>query len=148
MNFWDAIVLFGVIQGFATAGIILQSNRGNRKSNYLVASLLLILGLTCLNLLIDSLDLHIQYRWIYQINRFFPLLHAILIGPLIYLLVRCEVDRNFTFRNHRVHFLWVIWSFIPHFVELFRTLFRPYEDYSIFIEHFFRYGDIVLWGTS
>ncbi len=148
MNIGDAIVLFGVIQGFTTGAIILRLKRGNRSSNYLIASLLFVLGLTCFNLLIGNLNWYIRYNWVGQFIRFFPLLHAILIGPIIYLMVKSEADSQFLFKSVRGHLLVGIWSFIPHFVEIYRSIFQPSADYRLFMEVFFRYGDIVLWSTA
>ena len=148
MNFADAIVLFGVLQGFALGVIIFWLNRGKRSSNLLVAALLFILGLTCLNLLIGNLDLYRRYEWLGTATRFFPFLHAILIGPIIYMVVRSEVDSQFSFKSVRVHLLPGLWSFIPHFVETYRTLFDPSADYGLFMEVFFRFGDVVLWSAA
>ena len=112
-HFFDILVLLGALQGFIVSGLLFLG-RGKLLSNRLLAALILLMSLACLNLYLVNQD------W-FQNNGILQLLHAVVplvvimpIGPLIYFYVQSCVDPGFKITGKKkLLFLPVLIDLVP-----------------------------------
>lgn len=99
-NWFDFIVLFGILQGIITC-LILVFQKIDQPHRKLIVGLILVL---CI--LSFKIEIHTLRLWEKPLLRYFPLGIDLLIQPLLFLYV-CSLTRpNFEFRpNQMIHFL-------------------------------------------
>ena len=154
IQIWDIIILFGSIQGFILGTLVLYKSSRKPRSNHLMAGLLYIFSLATLGMYIGQSPLIETERFLYLLHKYFPFHYVILIGPIIYLFTRTEIDPGFSFsRAEKHHFYLVLWGMIPQILEMTKSIGLYFDGLSTtqvgfldtLIAGFFRYGDVFLW---
>jgi AraC-like DNA-binding protein len=116
-NLLDMLILFGAIQGFITSIILIRS-RKNQQSNRLLAGVIFMISLACLNLYFFEV-LEGDGSFFQQVlENTISLILIMALGPLLYLYVRSSLGAEFQIRNHRIHFTPVILDLIPSLLSL------------------------------
>ncbi len=131
------------MQGLLLAVVILRKATRHPKSNQLIAALLLIFFLACVGLIVKEWQAGTS-SWI----SIFPFYHLILVGPIVYLLVRSEMEPGFEpSRKDLIHFLFGIWSFRLVLLSVVGPGFaaRLQEPLYTWFKYFYDYGDLLVW---
>ncbi|MEM7297482.1 MAG: helix-turn-helix domain-containing protein [Bacteroidota bacterium] len=116
-NFLDILILFGSIQGFISSFILLSKK--NQIANHLLAAILIIISLACLNIYL-FLVLPVEVPFIITIlEKTLPLIIFMPLGPLIYFYIRSSTGLSFQFKANRSHFLPILLDLIPYIISLF-----------------------------
>ena len=151
-NFLNIIILLGTIQGIITT-ILLFRIKANQKANKLLAWIILLISLACLNLfLLETLE---------NTSTLFDLLEAIIplviimpIGPLIYFYVKKILNSDFKIdTSNRKHFYSIILDFVPNLAVIIYIIFGFFGlinnnsnfDLGNFISVYNQYVDIPRW---
>ena len=153
-NFLDIIILFGSLQGFI-ASFILFSRKKNLL-NTLLAYILLIVSLACLNIylfLVLTGDLPVI---ILILERLIPLIIIMPMGPLIYFYTQTSVGVKFHWKNSRLHFAPSLLEFIPSILFIVNTILYlinvkssiETEQSILFNELFQKYMDVPRWFST
>lgn len=87
---FDLILLLGSGQGFILATLLWISQKGNRLSNRLLATLIGLLALMSL-----AVGIPVSNRWIVFALDFLPLIVAMPLGPLLYFYTKSLLDPSF-----------------------------------------------------
>jgi AraC-like DNA-binding protein len=147
----QAIVLLGVIQGLI-ASIFLWNRRENRRPNRLLAAIIFLFTLSCLNLYGENENWFgsaILQALIYIV----PLVIIMPVGPLLYFYTRSSIDPRFVIgKKQRLQFWPVIIDLTPSLTVigfivgliLGRVRNNP-EPVGIFIDTYNIYADIPRW---
>ncbi|MEO9482762.1 MAG: helix-turn-helix domain-containing protein [Ekhidna sp.] len=129
-NFLDLLILFGALQGFITATLLFSKKR--HQSSHLLASILLIISLACLNIYLFEVlppDVPTAIR---ILEKVVPLIIIMPLGPLIYFHVRSLAGMSFSFKASRAHFFPTILDLIPSLVFLIATILYAFNAVSSF----------------
>ncbi len=154
ISIWEVIIIFGAVQGFVFGTIILYKRSRRPYSNLLMAGLFYIFALASFGIFLEQSGLTKTSQFIYQINRYLPFFHVILIGPFIYLFTRLEMDSSYIFsRKEKHHFYLGIWTFVPTAILIVRFLGIEFywfpkptlDNIDYFLVFFKRYGEVFLW---
>ncbi len=116
-DFLNILILVGVIQGFITS-ILLWRLKTNSSANKILAWIILLISLTCLNIyFLETLKTKSTPWLIFE--ALFPMVVIMPIGPLIYFYVKALILHDFKISQiNRRHFLTVILDLIPYLVTL------------------------------
>lgn len=98
-NWFDVIVLFGILQGLVSAGVLLRKKTST--ANRLLAAMLLVFSILSFKIVLHTLGL-----WDIPALRYFPLGIDLLIQPVLYLYVRALIRPWFKVQGAALlHFL-------------------------------------------
>jgi AraC-like DNA-binding protein len=116
-NFLNIIILLGVLQGIITT-ILLFSIKANQKANKLLAWIILLISLACLNLyFLETLENTSTLFNVFE--AIIPLVIIMPIGPLIYFYVKTILNPDFKIdASKRKHFYSTILDLVPNFVVI------------------------------
>lgn len=105
----DLLLLLGALQGFILAAVLWFIPNGNCLSNRLLAVLLIVLALMCLDLSLPVTNVYVGIALDLS-----PLFNAMLLGPLILFYAQSLLDPSFQLTgNRRRHFYPVLLDWIP-----------------------------------
>jgi AraC-like DNA-binding protein len=151
LNFLRTIILFGAIQGFIITSLLFLSKK-NKRSNRLLAGLILLISLACFNLYADyknwfGSDL---LRFIAQL---IPLIVIMPVGPLILFYIKSTLEPGFRFGpKQRLQFLPAIIDIVPQLTAmvfivgvLTGTIRNRPGPWGNFIDTYNVYADIPRW---
>jgi AraC-like DNA-binding protein len=99
-NWFDVIVLFGILQGVVSTALLLRIKNSNTATR-LLAAMLFVFSVLSFKIVLHTLGL-----WNKPLLRYFPLAIDLLIQPLLYLYVSALVRPKFNLRGRQLlHFL-------------------------------------------
>lgn len=128
------------IQGLFLGVVILRKETRNPKSNRLIAGLLFIFFLACVGLILKEWK-NETAAWI----QVFPFYHLILVGPIIYLFLRSELEPGFQPSiKDRSHFIVGLWSFRELILPS-TPLLSEVPTATNAITYLNDYGDVLVW---
>jgi len=110
----DILVLFGALQGFILAYILLTTRRLNKISNKFFALLLVTLSLLNLTSVLESSPQLDSHLWV----NYMPCFWATLIPPCIFFFLKYLIDANYQWQKRDYLF------FLPFAIELSHRLYR------------------------
>jgi hypothetical protein len=118
MNFLDVIILLGAIQGFIIS-CLLYFKKEKLYANKLLAALLFLLSLACLNLYLLNLQITKDSTFWSIFSLIVPMVIIMPIGPLIYFYIQSLQTVSFKLnRSHRVHLYSVIIDLLPSLIGI------------------------------
>jgi len=149
----NLIILLGAVQGFICSGILFFQRSGNPTSNRLLATLLLLISLACLNIYLMESGIKHRFPVAMMLSYFVPLLITMPIGPLIYFYTRSFLKPDFRLSpRHKLHFLTTLVDLIPYIAGGLFILFHldqgsEKNTWIDFIDLANMYIDIPRWGS-
>ncbi|MBO9202149.1 MULTISPECIES: helix-turn-helix domain-containing protein [Niastella] len=151
-GFLNTIILLGTIQGLIVSTLLFRRTV-NKRSNRLLAFLILLMSMACLNLYCVHSNLLETSRILRIISWFVPMIVIMPMGPLIYFYIQSMLNPSFRLtRNHRLQFLAGIIDIVPQVTTIiFLTgvymkviKYNP-EPWGLFIDRYNMYSDIPRW---
>jgi AraC-like DNA-binding protein len=119
VNFLNVIVLLGAVQGFIISSLLFF-HKTKSLSNRILAFLILIISLACLNLYFLEIELPQLSEFWYKFSLVIPLILAMPMGPLVFFYVRALIQPNIPFeKKDRIHFYPVILDLLPRITGAF-----------------------------
>jgi len=117
-SFLNILLLLGCIQGTITS-ILLFRLKKNKNANKLLAWIILLISLACLNLyLLEAVRITSQF-WLI-LEAIIPLVIIMPIGPLAYFYVKAILNPEFKLsKSNRSHFYTIVLDFVPNIVVIF-----------------------------
>lgn len=116
MEFLNVIILLGALQGFIISGLLFFG-KAKSLSHRILAFLILIISLACLNLYLLEIGLPGKSSFWSDISIVIPLVLAMPIGPLIYFYVHALLVPGFSFaKRDRLHFYPILLDLLPRFI--------------------------------
>ena len=117
-----------------------------------MAGLFYIFALACLGLFLDNSNIKNASIILYWLNKYFPFYNFALIGPVVYLFVKLNLDYDYEFtKKEWKHFLFAVWSLFPSLLLVMENsfknsispnLFSSLSATNAFIE---KHADLGLW---
>jgi len=153
LNFWDIVLLLGMIQGIILSSIVFTSRSHNRLANKLVGLILVVLTLAITGTFLDKFTFGDEQLFLRNLQLFFPFFIPILIGPSIYMLVKSHSTADYQLsRTDYLHFTPLVLDIIPAFLKImfvitskFGAPFIASSALGNFLNAYNKYGDIFLW---
>jgi AraC-like DNA-binding protein len=150
-GFLNTIILLGAIQGLILA-VLLFFVKNNRMANRLLAALILLIALACLNLYLEHQNWYTSIAALRVISAIVPLMVIMPFGPLLYFYVRFSLDPDFILtRKTRSHFYSVFLDLVPYIVAsiygitLLTGFVKKNDGPGNFINTYNTYVDIPRW---
>ena len=138
-NLLDTVILLGAIQGFIISSL-LSFKKEKLYANKLLAALLFLISLACLNLYLLNLQITKDSTFWSIFSLVVPLVIAMPIGPLIYFYVQSLESSTFQLKRvHRIHFYSVIIDLLPSLVGIVFVMAA--------VLHWIDKGDFDRWGN-
>ena len=149
---FGTLMLLGALQGFIMSGLLFFARKRPARDR-LLAVLILLIGLACLNLHIFQSSWINHMPLIRFLGNFIPLIVVMPLGPLLYFYVKSSLDPAFTLhKKHRHHFYSIIIDIIPQLTAVIfvggvmaGVLKHHPEPWGIFIDTYNIYADIPRW---
>jgi AraC-like DNA-binding protein len=150
-GFFNTVILLGSVQGFIVSSLLFFSKK-NRRSNRLLAVLILLISLASFNLYGEYQD-WFGSGLLRLIATVLPLVIVMPFGPLIWFYVQSSLDPNFSVnKEKRVHFYPVLIDLVPsltviiYFIGIMTNLVkRNPAPWGTFIDDYNVYADIPRW---
>ena len=155
-GFFNTLILLGALQGFIVSALLMASARrrpAERVSRRLLALLIFLPALACLNLYLSELPAFVSsWQW-NMASAILPLVVIMPMGPLVYFYVRSCGEQAFRLsRKYRPHFYPVVIDLFQHVASLFfvialLTRLIPNNSYrfGVFLDYYDQYADIPRW---
>ncbi len=150
-GFLNTIILLGALQGCIVCGLLFFSKK-NKRTNRLLAALILLITLACFNLYGNYVNWFNSdiVRFIFDIV---PLVVVMPLGPLIYFYIQSSLDPDFTIgKKQRRHFYPVLTDLVPSLtviVFIAGTITKLVKNnpgpWGSFIDNYNVYADIPRW---
>ncbi|MEO1031157.1 MAG: helix-turn-helix domain-containing protein [Bacteroidota bacterium] len=116
-NFLNIIILLGTLQGIITS-VLLFRLKINKKANKLLASIILLISLACLNIYFLETVRTDSILWAI-LEAIIPLVIVMPVGPLIYFYVKSLLNPEFRLhKKDRSHFYTILLDLIPYLAAL------------------------------
>lgn len=153
ITIFKTILLLGSLQGFIITGLLFFGT-ARSLSNRLLATLILLVTLCCLNLYCFNANWIQSNPWLRLIlSDLLPLVVAMPLGPLLFFYVQSRLDPDFRLiKKHRRHFYPVIIDLFPYLLPyifiicVLLKLSRPDPGpWGIFLDTYNIYADIPRW---
>ncbi|TWW02276.1 helix-turn-helix domain-containing protein [Chitinophaga pinensis] len=149
---FSTLMLLGALQGFIMSGLLFFARKRPARDR-LLAILILLIALACLNLHIFESSWVNGFPLLRFLLNFVPLVVVMPVGPLLYFYVKSTLDQTFRVnKTQRPHFYSTIIDIIPQLVALIYVggvlagLLRSHpEPWGIFIDTYNIYADIPRW---
>ena len=150
---WNMIILLGILQGYILCALLYFSKKGNKTSNRLLATLILLMTLACTNLYMTE-AWYAKSQVVRIIEQVFPFVMAMPMGPLIYFYIQSLITPDFTLtKEQKWHFSpvildWVstiaVWIFLA---GLLMGLVQQEDGprWGHFVDSYNTYSDIPRW---
>ena len=153
MRILTAFILLGALQGFITTGLLWFSQRGNRLSNRLLASLVLLISLATFNIVLMHSGVRHMNRITEGLALVVPLVIVMPIGPLIYFYIRSLIFPAKTLqKSELIHFGPVLIDLVPYATGALLLISKSFgspgafqQSLMVFIDEYFVYSDIPRW---
>lgn len=154
-NFFDILILLGAIQGFIISTLLFTSKQKTLAKN-LLAWLLLLISLACLNIFLLETQFFGQSDLVRVIGAILPLLIIMPIGPLLYFYVKALLDPQFRLSTQQKrHFYLAVLDLVPYLVALIYVVgallkvvdTKGQANWGYFIDVYNMYFDIPRWIT-
>ena len=148
----ETLILLGALQGFILAGLLFFSAKRGPAIR-LLAVLILLLALACLNLYVTGTSWFAHSQVMVLIFDFVPMIIIMPVGPLIYFYTRTCVDPSFTLnKTYRIHFYPVVIDLVPQLTAMvyvtgliFKWTLKNDYPWGNFIDTYNVYADIPRW---
>ena len=149
-NLLNTIILLGCLQGFILSALLIFSRR-KRLADLLLAVLLFLLSLACLNIYLSESNMPRQVGVVLSLV---PTIIIMPFGPLIYFYTRSLLNPLFRLENkHKIHFFPVVIDFLPAITAWVLTvgyLLKTFnQDYLLgwgnIIDQYNSYSDMPRW---
>lgn len=115
-DFFNILILLGAIQGIITS-ILLFLFKSNKNANTILAWLILLIALACLNIYFLE-TLTISSRFLSVLGAILPLVVIMPIGPLVFFYVKAMLYPEFKLgKNSRPHFYSAIIDLAPYLIS-------------------------------
>lgn len=156
LNPLDIIILLGAIQGFIISAL-LYFKKEKLYANKLLAALLFLISLACLNLYLLNIQITKDSTFWSIFSLVVPLVIAMPIGPLIYFYVQSLWSPSFKLnRSHRIHFYSVIIDLLPSFIGIVFVLGAmlywidksDFNRWGSFLDNYNTYADFPRWLSA
>ncbi|MBS1554832.1 MAG: helix-turn-helix transcriptional regulator [Bacteroidetes bacterium] len=156
LNPLDIIILLGAIQGFIISAL-LYFKKEKLYANKLLAALLLLISLACLNLYLLNIQITKDSTFWSIFSLIVPMVIAMPIGPLIYFYVQSLQSPVFKLnRSHRIHFYSVIIDLLPGFIGIVFVLGAmlhwidksDFNRWGNFLDSYNTYADFPRWLSA
>jgi AraC-like DNA-binding protein len=158
-GFLNTLVLLGALQGFIVCGLLLVSARerpAERTSRRLLALLLFLIALACLNVYLLNLGFWTSSMIGAILSAVLPLIVVMPVGPLIYFYTRSCVEPGFRLGSRdKRHFYPVVVDLFQHvaalvfilavFLELASGNGPFARHFGSWLDDYDQYGDIPRW---
>ncbi len=153
MDILNVLILAGAIQGLICS-ILLWSKGKDRLSSRLLAVLIFLFALACLNIYLMESGIKYRSTFFHMISYTFPLIVTLPVGPLIYFYVRSLLHADFRLPSwYFVHFCPVVLDLLPYLTGTVYLLGKsfgyiyPQEElqWKDLIDFFHVYIDIPRW---
>jgi AraC-like DNA-binding protein len=149
ISFFYLLIILGSLQGLVTT-VLLFTKRPSRKSNKLLAVIVLLIALPGIHLYGHYVSFFNNSRITNFIHACIPWISVMALGPLLYLYVRALSDSSFTVR--RKEFL----LFLPMVIDLFPKImeitsytgllqFWTKDIFTEYIDAYNKYADLPRW---
>jgi AraC-like DNA-binding protein len=155
-NLLDVIILLGAIQGFIIS-CLLYFKKEKLYANKLLAVLLFLISLACLNLYLLNIQLTKDSTFWSILSLIVPLVIAMPIGPLIYFYVQSLQSPIFRLkRSHYIYFYSVIVDILPGFMGTILVIGSmlhwidksEFSSWGNFIDSYNIYADFPRWLSA
>lgn len=152
----DIIILLGAIQGFIIS-FLLYFKREKIYANKLLAALLFLISLACLNIYLLNLQITKGSTFWSIFSLIVPLVIAMPMGPLIYFYVQSLQSPSFKLnRSHRIHFYSVIIDLLPSLIGIVFVLGAllhwidksDFSKWGNFLDSYNTYADFPRWLSA
>ncbi len=152
----DIIILLGTIQGFIIS-FLLYFKKEKLYANKLLAILLFLISLACLNLYLLNLQITKNSTFWSIFSLVIPLVIVMPIGPLIYFYIQSLQLSSFKLnRSHRIHFYSIIIDILPSLIGIVFVLgamlhWIDKNDFSAwghFLDNYHTYADFPRWLSA
>ena len=153
MTFFNTIILLGVIQGTISFVLLWRINK-SVTAYRLLAIMILLISMACLNIFLLELDIHIESLFWRFLLIILPLTIIMPLGPLLYYYIRSLSNSSFKLsRKDYRHFYPIILDLLPYLIYLISYLLmfsgfsKPdsISDSDLFVEVYDKYVDIPRW---
>ncbi|MFM7488040.1 MAG: helix-turn-helix domain-containing protein [Cytophagales bacterium] len=155
-NLLDTVILLGAIQGFIISAL-LCFKKEKLYANKLLAALLFLISLACLNLHLLNLQITKDSTFWSIFALVVPLVIVMPIGPLIHFYVQSLWSPNFKLnRSHRIHFYSVVIDLLPSFIGIVFVLGAmlhwidksEFNSWGNFLDSYNTYADFPRWLSA
>ena len=155
-GFFNTLILLGALQGFIVSALLVASARrrpAERVSRRLLAVLIFLPALACLNLYFSELPAFTSsWQW-NLVSAILPFVIVMPVGPLVYFYVRSCVEPDFQLsKRYRPHFYSIGIDLFQHVASIFfvialLTRLIPNNSYpfGVFLDYYDQYADIPRW---
>lgn len=145
------IIMLGALQGFIAGGLLFWGAK-NRKANRLLAILIWLISLACLNLRLFQESILYTSTLGGFIDAFVPRTIVMPLGPLLYFYIRASLEPDFRLqKQHRKHFYTILLDILPHLAAIvyisgiFMGLVKKAIPLGYYIDVYNVYVDIPRW---
>ena len=156
LNPLDIIILLGAIQGFIISAL-LYFKKEKLYANKLLAALLFLISLACLNLYLLNVQITKDSTFWSIFSLIVPMVIAMPIGSLIYFYVQSLQSPVFKLnRSHRIHFYSVIIDLLPSLIGIVFVLgamlywidTKDFNNWGNFLDNYNTYADFPRWLSA
>jgi AraC-like DNA-binding protein len=148
----NIVILLGAIQGFIISSLLLAA-RQSRTANRLLAALIFLISLACLNLYLNSQQWFATEQFFRFFSAVMPMVIIMPVGPLLFFYTKASLDPAFKLsKKNRLHFLPVIIDLFPYLTAIIfiaaalsGLLKHVNFDVGLFIDTYNVYSDIPRW---
>lgn len=145
------IIMLGAIQG-VIAGALLFWGKRNRKANRILAVMIWLFSLACLDLRLFQESILYTSTLGGFIDAFIPRMIIMPLGPLLYFYIRASLEPDFRLqKQHRKHFYTLLLDILPHLAAIvyicgiFMGLIKKAIPLGYYIDVYNVYVDIPRW---
>ncbi|AXY73372.1 AraC family transcriptional regulator [Paraflavitalea soli] len=112
------IITLGAVQGII-AGVLLFWGKRNRKANRILAVMLWLFSLACLDLRMNQESILYSSTLGGMIDAFIPFMIIMPLGPLLYFYIRASLEPDFRLqKQHRKHFYTALLDILPQLAAI------------------------------
>ncbi len=153
MTFFNTIILLGTIQGIISFALLLKA-KNSGLSNRVLATLILLISLACLNIFLLELDIRVENDFLRFLLIIAPLTVIMPFGPLVYFYIFSLSNSPYqlTRKDYR-HFYPIVLDLLPYIIYfvsyllLFSGVITDSDILSIgpFVDGYDKYVDVPRW---
>lgn len=151
-GFLNIIILLGAIQGFIISALLVSAKQ-SRTANRLLAVLIFLISLACLNLYLNSQQWYTSTQFFRFFSAVVPMVVIMPLGPLLFFYTKASLNAGFKLsKKNKLHFLPVIIDLFPYLTAILfiavalSGLIKHFPfDVGLFIDTYNVYSDIPRW---
>jgi len=153
-GFFNIIILLGALQGFIISSLLFFSQK-NHSANRLLASMIFLIALACLNLYLANQGWPSSGSVMPLVMAVVPMVVVMPFGPLLYFYTKAILNPDFKLsKKDKFQFVTVIIDLVPYLTALFFIIgvisgIIPNRTYNVglFIDNYNVYSDIPRWAS-